>query len=85
MQHTDASALQMEQVVSELGQMTDFAAQISAAAQEQGVALADVTKNINELTELGEANLEQIKSIDINSHKVMQRADKLNELCRTFN
>ena len=65
--------------------MTDFAAQISVAAQEQGVALADVTKNINELTELGEANLEQIKSIDINSHKVMQRADKLNELCRTFN
>lgn len=84
-QHTDASALQMEQVVSELRQMTDFAAQISVAAQEQGVALADVTKNINELTELGEANLEQIKSIDINSHKVMQRADKLNELCRTFN
>ncbi len=84
-QHTDASSLQMEQVVSELGQMTDYAAQISAAAQEQGVALADVTKNINELTELGEANLEQIKAIDINSHKVMQRAEKLNELCRTFN
>jgi metallo-beta-lactamase family protein len=28
---------------------------------------------------------EQIKAIDINSHKVMQRAEKLNELCRTFN
>jgi aerotaxis receptor len=83
--HTDSSSVQMDQVVTELDQMTDFAAQISAAAQEQGVALADVTKNINELTDLGQANLGQINAIDITSHKVMQRAEKLNELCRTFN
>lgn len=31
------------------------------------------------------ANLEQIKAVDINSHIVMQRADKLHELCQTFN
>ena len=75
----------MEQVVNDLGQMTDLAAQISAAAHEQGTALADVTRNINELTVLGQNNLQQMKTIDMNSSNIIQHANKLNNMCRTFN
>jgi len=72
-------------VVNDLDQMTDLAAQISAAAHEQGTALADVTQNINELTVLGQNNLAQMKAIDMNSNNIMQHTDKLNDMCRTFN
>ncbi|WP_320150989.1 methyl-accepting chemotaxis protein [uncultured Tolumonas sp.] len=84
-QQTDKSATQMEQVVNDLNQMTDLAAQISAAAHEQGTALADVTRNMNELTVLGQNNLTQMKAIDMNSNNIMQHTDKLNDMCRTFN
>ena len=84
-QQTDQSATQMEQVVNDLDQMTDLAAQISAAAHEQGTALADVTRNINELTVLGQNNLAQMKAIDMNSNNIMQHTDRLNDMCRTFN
>ena len=84
-QQTDQSTTQMEQVVNDLDQMTDLAAQISAAAHEQGTALADVTRNINELTVLGQNNLAQMKAIDMNSNNIMQHTDRLNDMCRTFN
>ena len=84
-QQTDQSTTQMEQEVNDLDQMTDLAAQISAAAHEQGTALADVTRNINELTVLGQNNLTQMKAIDMNSNHIMQHTDRLNDMCRTFN
>ena len=84
-QLTDKSTTQMEEVVNDLGQMTDLAAQISASAHEQGTALADVTRNINELTVLGQNNLQQMKTIDMNSSNIIQHANKLNNMCRTFN
>lgn len=81
---TDQSAIIMGQVIKVLGNLTDLSAQISAAAQEQGTALDDVARNINELTNLGQSNIEQITNIEFNSSRVKERSDKLNEICYTF-
>ena len=81
---TDESSIIMEKVVSVLSNVTDLSHQISAAAQQQGTALSDVTRNINELTSLGHSNLEQVQSINQNCERVKERADKLNDICYTF-
>lgn len=82
---TDQSALIMTQVTGVLSNLTGLSAQISSAAQEQGMALNDATKNINELTMIGQSNVEQIANIEFNSSRVKERTDKLNEICYTFN
>lgn len=82
---TDQSAQIMTQVTEVLNSMTGLSAQISSAAQEQGSALDDVTRNINELTMIGQSNLEQISNIEFNCSRVKERTDKLNEICYTFN
>jgi PAS domain S-box len=81
---TDASAASMDKVIVVLNTVSDLSTQISAAAQEQGVALSDVARNLNQLTILGHSNVEQLLNINANSERVKQRADSLNAVCLTF-
>ena len=71
-------------VYDDVTMISDLAAQISTAAEEQSMVSQEISRNVSNINDASLANLEQANIVEEESNKIQQRAQKLASLGLTF-
>ncbi|PJG58463.1 methyl-accepting chemotaxis protein [Aeromonas cavernicola] len=71
-------------VLSEIEQVSEFSAQIAAAAEQQQAVAEEISRSINQISQYSRANSEQILSVDKSSQQLLEGTKQLQKLSQTF-
>lgn len=74
----------LNKVVYEIDKVSDFSNQISSAATQQQAVVDEISRNINEFSCLSHENSKKIENIRDTSGVLLDRANRLKNLSKTF-
>ncbi len=74
----------LHDVLDEIEQVSEFSAQIAAAAEQQQAVAEDISRSINQISQYSRANSEQIQCVDASSQQLLERAKQLKRISQTF-
>lgn len=83
-QETKATQTLVKQVYDAITDISDLAAQISTAAEEQSAVSQEISRNIVNISVASESNLGQAELVEGESMALKERADKLTSLGDSF-
>lgn len=72
-------------VYDEVSSIADLTAQISAATEEQSAVSGEVSKNVVNINEISQANLQQAELVGDEAGEIAKRTDGLRSMVKTFN
>ncbi|MFM2478345.1 methyl-accepting chemotaxis protein [Celerinatantimonas sp. MCCC 1A17872] len=82
--HTQETEEAVGTVLEMVSEIASLAAQISTAAEQQNAVAQEVNRNITNINQAAEINMQQIGSVEDISSELDTRADKLTSLAKTF-
>lgn len=81
---TRAGSENLNKVVFEIDKVSDFSSQISSAATQQQAVVEEISRNINTISTLSHENSKKIDNVSNKSEGLLQKANQLKELSKTF-
>ena len=74
----------MDDIVSQVGNVTTLISRISAATTEQGVGLSEVGKAVKELERITHQNAEQVQESAVSATRIKQQVERLQQALSVF-
>lgn len=84
LEETNNSQKVVSKVFDSITHISDIAAKISTAAEQQSAMVQDIDQSVVNMSEAAHDNLVQCDAVDEESHKIQQRAQKLLSLSLSF-
>ncbi|MGL4250717.1 MAG: methyl-accepting chemotaxis protein [Aeromonas sp.] len=83
-QMTREGSTNLHTVLEEIERVTEFSAQIAAAAEQQQAVVEEINRNINQISDYSHANSDKMQKVDSSSQELLEQAKQLKELSKTF-